>query len=252
MKDLKDQIQDLLDKGFIRPSFSPWSAPVLFVKKKDGSMRLCIDYRELNRVTVKNKCPLPRIEDLFDQLQGASVFSKIDLLSGYHQLKEVHKGFFFHRGAINRLDEEEREVFLGTRVPVKFRQAEVDIDFNTGSSYAIRTVDGPLEEFFDSRPRASSSGFCPENMAALSKEQNMRQRRWLELVKDYNRDISYHPGQANMVANALSRNNPMIAQLSVQRPLQAEIQRFELVIYSRGNVPSLSTLTVRSTLRYEI
>ncbi|KAL0560669.1 hypothetical protein IC582_001079 [Cucumis melo] len=87
LKELKVQLQELLDKGFIRPSVSPWGAPVLFVKKKDGSMRLCIDYRELNKVTVKNRCPLPRIDDLFDQLQGATVFSKIDLRSGYHQLR---------------------------------------------------------------------------------------------------------------------------------------------------------------------
>ena len=78
---------ELLDKRFIRPSTLPWGAPVLFVKKKDGGMRLCIDYRELNRVIIKNKYPLPRIDDLFDQLQGAQVFSKTDLRSGYHQLK---------------------------------------------------------------------------------------------------------------------------------------------------------------------
>ena len=71
LRELKAQLQELLDKGFIRPSVSPWGAPVLFVKKKDGSMRLCIDYRELNRVIVRNKYPLPRIEDLFDQLRGA-------------------------------------------------------------------------------------------------------------------------------------------------------------------------------------
>ncbi|TYK11888.1 ty3-gypsy retrotransposon protein [Cucumis melo var. makuwa] len=87
LKELKVQLQELLDKGFIRPSVSPWCAPVLFVKKKDGSMRLCIDYRELNKVTVKNIYPLPRIDDLFDQLQGATVFSKIDFRSGYHQLR---------------------------------------------------------------------------------------------------------------------------------------------------------------------
>ncbi|KAL0546695.1 hypothetical protein IC582_016607 [Cucumis melo] len=87
LKELKVQLQELLDKGFIRPSVSPWGAPALFVKKKDGSMRLCIDYRELNKVTVKNRYPLPRIDDLFDQLQGATVFSKIDLRSGYHQLR---------------------------------------------------------------------------------------------------------------------------------------------------------------------
>ena len=87
LKELQTQLQELLDKGFIRPSYSPWGAPVLFVKKKDGSFRMCIDYRELNKVTVKNKYPLPRIDDLFDQLKGASIFSKIDLRSGYHQLK---------------------------------------------------------------------------------------------------------------------------------------------------------------------
>ncbi|GJY64253.1 putative reverse transcriptase domain-containing protein [Tanacetum coccineum] len=82
-----DQLQELSDKGFIRPSSSPWGAPVLFVKKKDGSLRMCIDYRELNKLTVKNRYPLPRIDDLFDQLQGSSVYSKIDLRSGYHQLR---------------------------------------------------------------------------------------------------------------------------------------------------------------------
>ncbi|GKV24943.1 hypothetical protein SLEP1_g34480 [Rubroshorea leprosula] len=87
LKELKVQLEELLEKGFTRPSVSPWGAPVLFVKKKDGSMRLCIDYRELNKVTVKNRYPLPRIDDLFDQLKGAQVFSKIDLRSGYHQLK---------------------------------------------------------------------------------------------------------------------------------------------------------------------
>ena len=87
LKELKTQLQELLDKGFIRPSHSPWGAPVLFVKKADGSLRLCIDYRGLNQVTIKNKYPLPRIDDLFDQLAGATVFSKIDLRSGYHQLK---------------------------------------------------------------------------------------------------------------------------------------------------------------------
>ncbi|KAL4030410.1 hypothetical protein IC575_008647 [Cucumis melo] len=87
LKELKVQLQELLDKGFIRSSVSPWGAPVLFVKKKDRSMQLCIDYRELNKVTVKNKYPLPRIDELFDQLQGAIVFSKIDLRSGYHLLR---------------------------------------------------------------------------------------------------------------------------------------------------------------------
>ncbi|GJW50411.1 putative reverse transcriptase domain-containing protein [Tanacetum coccineum] len=87
MKELSNQLQELLEKGFIRPSSSPWGAPVLFVKKKDGSFRMCIDYRKLNKLTIKNRYPLPRIDDLFDQLQGSSVYSKIDLRSGYHQLR---------------------------------------------------------------------------------------------------------------------------------------------------------------------
>ncbi|GKA44163.1 putative reverse transcriptase domain-containing protein [Tanacetum coccineum] len=87
MKELSDQLQELSDKGFIRPSSSPWGAPVLFVKKKDGSFRMCIDYRELNKLMVKNRYPLLRIDDLFDQLQGSSVYSKINLRSGYHQLR---------------------------------------------------------------------------------------------------------------------------------------------------------------------
>ncbi|GAB2266340.1 hypothetical protein Dimus_037888 [Dionaea muscipula] len=87
LKELHTQLKELLEKGFIRPSVSPWGAPVLFVKKKDRTMRLCIDYREINKVTIKNRCPLPSIDDLFDQLQGAKVFSKIDLRSGYHQLR---------------------------------------------------------------------------------------------------------------------------------------------------------------------
>ncbi|GKC70437.1 hypothetical protein Tco_1116320 [Tanacetum coccineum] len=74
MKELSEQLQELSDKGFIRPSSSPWGAPVLFVKKKDGSFRMCIDYRELNKLTVKNRYPLPRIDDLFDQLQGSSIY----------------------------------------------------------------------------------------------------------------------------------------------------------------------------------
>ncbi|GJT62952.1 putative reverse transcriptase domain-containing protein [Tanacetum coccineum] len=90
MKELSDQLKELSDKGFIRPSSSPWGAPVLFVKKKDGSFWMCIDYQELNKLTVKNRYPLPRIDDLFDQLQGSSVYSKIDLRSGYHQLR-VHE-----------------------------------------------------------------------------------------------------------------------------------------------------------------
>jgi hypothetical protein len=86
-EELKKQLKELLDKQFIHPSSSPWGAPMIFVEKKDGTQRMCVDYRALNEVTIKNKYPLPRIEDLFDQLEGARIFSKIDLRSGYHQLR---------------------------------------------------------------------------------------------------------------------------------------------------------------------
>ena len=87
LAELKTQLQDLLEKGFIRPSSSPWGCLAIFVKKKDQTLRMCVDYRPLNEVTIKNKYPLPRIDLLFDQLFGAKVFSKIDLRSGYHQIR---------------------------------------------------------------------------------------------------------------------------------------------------------------------
>ncbi|GKE88683.1 putative reverse transcriptase domain-containing protein [Tanacetum coccineum] len=93
MKELSKQLQELSDKGFIRPSSLPWGAPVLFVKKKDGSFRMCVDYHELNKLTVKNRYPLPRIDDLFDKLQRSSIYSKIDLRSGYHQLRVREQEF---------------------------------------------------------------------------------------------------------------------------------------------------------------
>ena len=87
LSELKSQLTDLIDQGFIRPSSSPWGAPVLFVTKKDGAMRLCVDYRALNRLTVKNSYPLPRIDDILDQLSTAKYYTKIDLRSGYHQIR---------------------------------------------------------------------------------------------------------------------------------------------------------------------
>ena len=87
LTELKILLQELLDKGYIKPSVSPWGAPVLFVKKMDGTLRLCIDYKQLNKVTIKNKYPLPRINHLFNQVGGDKIFSKLDLQSGYHYIK---------------------------------------------------------------------------------------------------------------------------------------------------------------------
>ena len=84
LKELKAQLEELIEKGLTRPSHSPWGAPVLFVRKKDGSLRLCIDYHEINKATIKNKYLLPRIDDLFDQLTGSAIFSMINLRFGYH------------------------------------------------------------------------------------------------------------------------------------------------------------------------
>jgi hypothetical protein len=101
LAELKEQHQELLDKGYIRPSASPWGTPIIFAAKKNGTQRMCVDYYSLNEVTVKNKYPLPRIDDLFDQLKGGRIFSKIDLRSGYHQLKiratEIPKTAFITR-----------------------------------------------------------------------------------------------------------------------------------------------------------
>jgi len=96
--EIKLQLKEMMDKGYIQPNMSPWGALVLFMKKKDGTLRLCIDYRKLNKVTIKNKYPLPQINDLFDQLGGASIFSKMDLRYGYHQVRikveDIHKTSF--------------------------------------------------------------------------------------------------------------------------------------------------------------
>ena len=94
LNELKSQLKELIDKKYIRPSVSPWGAPVIFVKKKDGTMRLCIDYRQLNKMTIKNRYSLPRIDDMFDQLRGATVFLKIDLRSGYHQVRIKDEDIF--------------------------------------------------------------------------------------------------------------------------------------------------------------
>ncbi|RVX16738.1 Retrovirus-related Pol polyprotein from transposon 17.6 [Vitis vinifera] len=335
LKELKVQLQELLDKGFIRPSVSPWGAPVLFVKKKDGSMRLCIDYRELNKVTVRNKYPLPRIDDLFDQLQGACVFSKIDLRSGYHQLRvrgedvpktafrtrvfkpyldqfvvvfiddilvysrsrEEHEGhlsivlqtlrdkqlyaklkkcefwldrisFFGHvvsndgilvdPGKVDAVANWRRpstvteirsflglagyyrrfiERFSKIALPLtKLTQKGVKFEWSDDCECSFqelknRLVSAPILTIpsgsggFVVYSNASHQGlgcvlmqhgrvvaYALDNHKSLKypfsqKELNMRQRRWIELLKDYDCIIQYHPGKANVVADALSRKS---------------------------------------------
>ncbi|GJW47289.1 putative reverse transcriptase domain-containing protein [Tanacetum coccineum] len=304
MLQLSNQLKELQEKGFIRQSHSPWGAHVLFVKKKDGSMRMCIDYRELNKLTIKNRYPLPRIDDLFDQLQGACCFSKIDLRSGYHQLRvreeDIPKTAFRTRyghfeftvmpfgltnaptifiDLMNRVyklyldkfvivfiddiliyskSEEEHEVHLKTildllqkeKLYAKFSKCEFwlqEVQFlghvvnrdgihvdpskvesvknwkTPESSTEIRSflgLAGYYRRFWELADAAGISySICVKTGTKSviytdhqslqyifdQKDLNMRQRRWIELLSDYECEIKYHPGKANVVADALSR-----------------------------------------------
>nr|GEX07259.1 putative reverse transcriptase domain-containing protein [Tanacetum cinerariifolium] len=326
MKELAKQLQDLSKKGFIRPSSSPWGAPVVFIKKKDGSFRMCINYRELNKLTVKNRYPLPRITNLFDQLQGSSVYSKIDLRIGYHQLRireedisitafRTRYGHYEFRvmsfgltntpvmfmDLINRVckpyldkfvivfiddiiiystNKEEHEEHLKTilellkreQLYAKFSKCDfwlesvqflghvIDsegVHVDPAKIEAIKNWVTPTtpteknkkfkweteaEEAFQTLKQMLCTSFgitrrirrlCELGAVVFAlrlwrhylygtkcmvytdhkslqyildqKELNMRQCRWIELLSDYDCEIRYHPGKANVVADALSR-----------------------------------------------
>ncbi|WMV55049.1 hypothetical protein MTR67_048434 [Solanum verrucosum] len=232
LRELKAQLQELLEKSFIRPSVSPWGVPVLFVKKKDGTLRLCIDYRQLNRITIKNRYPLPRIDDLFDQLNGAKVFSKIDLRSGYHQLrvreKYIPKTAFRTRyghyeflvmpfGLTNapghvvsaegmKVDPSKIQTVVEWRLPKNQTEKEVKFNWNDKCQESFETLKSlltqapiltlPIEgKEYVVYNDASHNGLGCVLMQEGKKELNLRQRRWLELIKDYDCTIDYHPGQ---------------------------------------------------------
>ncbi|GJY29120.1 putative reverse transcriptase domain-containing protein [Tanacetum coccineum] len=200
MQELSDQLQELADRGFIRPSTSPWGAAVLFVKKKDGSFRMGIDYRELNKLTIKNRYPLPMIDDLFDQLQGSSTYSKIDLRSGYHQLRVR--------------DEDIPKTAFRTRHmdPDKSRNFTVDpAKIEAVNNWASPTTPSKIHQFLGLSATIRDSSKCivftdHKSLQYIldQKELNTRQRRWLELLADYDCKIHYHPGNENVVADALS------------------------------------------------
>ncbi|GJV59963.1 putative reverse transcriptase domain-containing protein [Tanacetum coccineum] len=193
-----DLLAELQDKGFIRPSHSPWGAPVLFVKKKDGSLRMCIDYRELNKLTVKNRYPLLRIDNLFDQLQGRGYFSKIDIRSTKEDL-EVPLGLvldccvLMQRGKVIAYASRQLKTHEKNYTTHDLELGAVMFALKTwrhylyGTKSVIYTDHKSLQHIFD------------------QKELNMRQRRWIELFSDYECEIRYHPGKANVVADALSR-----------------------------------------------
>ncbi|KAL0546275.1 hypothetical protein IC582_016181 [Cucumis melo] len=423
LKELKVQLQELLDKGFIRPSVLPWGAPVLFVKKKDGSMRLCIDYRKLNKVTNKNRYPLPRIDDLFDQLQEATVFSKIDLRLEYHQLRikdgDVPKTTFCPKyghyefivmsfgltnapavfmDLMNRVFREFLDtfviVFIDDILIYSKTEAEHEEHLRMVSflghvvSKAGVSVDPAKIEAVTSWPRPSTvsevrsfmglagyygrfvenfsriatpltqltrkgapfvwSKACEDSFQNLKqklvtapvllvpdgsgsfviysdaskkglgcvlmqqgkvvtyasrqlksheqnypthdlelatvvfalkiwrhylygekiqiftyhkslkyfftqKELNMRQRRWLELVKDYDCEILYHPGKANVVADALSRKVSHSAALITRKALlHRDLERAEIAVSVGVVTMQLAQLSVQPTLRHRI
>ncbi|GKA51437.1 putative reverse transcriptase domain-containing protein [Tanacetum coccineum] len=250
MQELSNQLQELADQGFIQPSTSPWRAHVLFVKKKDGSFRMCIDYQELNKRIVKNRYPLPRIDDLFDQLQGSSVYSKINLRSGYHQLRVM--GEDIPKTAFRtRYEHYEFQVmpFGLTNAPAKLCEALIlalpegndDFVVYCGASpqgmgavlmqrenviaYASRQLKPNKENYTNYDLELGAVVFALQiwrhylygtkctvftDLKSLQhildqKELNMRQRRWLELLTDYDCEIRYHPRKANVVADTLSR-----------------------------------------------
>ncbi|GJV50340.1 putative reverse transcriptase domain-containing protein [Tanacetum coccineum] len=266
MQELSNQLQELADRGFIRPSTSPWGAPVLFVKKKDGSFRMCIDYRELNKLTVKNRYPLPRIDDLFDQLQGSSVYSKIDLRSGYHQLRvrdeDIPKTAFRTRfikilsrlhKSLTELIQKNKKYIWGEDQETAFQLLKQKLceapilalpkgndDFvvycdaslqglgvvlmqrEKVIAYASRQLKPHEENYTTHDLELGAVVFALKiwrhylygtkctvftdhkslHHILDQKELNMRQRHWLELLADYDCEIRYHPGKANVVADA--------------------------------------------------
>ncbi|RVW16021.1 Retrovirus-related Pol polyprotein from transposon 17.6 [Vitis vinifera] len=275
LKELKTQLDELLGKGFIRPSTSPWGASVFFVKKKDGTLRLCIDYRKLNKVTVKNKYPLPRIDDLFDQLNGAKYFSKIDLRTGYHQLRvkeeDVSKTAFRTRyghyeflvmpfGLTNAptafMDLMNRvfrayldqfvivfvdDILIYSRSLAEHKQHLV----TTLKTLRRHQLYGKLDksEFWLIEVNflgrvVSEAGIAVDHskVEALQEWQrhinvfedlNSRQRRWMETLEDYDFALHYHPGKANVVADAL-RPDPCLYSISarpmvIQRIVEAQV-----------------------------
>nr|GFA44693.1 putative reverse transcriptase domain-containing protein [Tanacetum cinerariifolium] len=231
LKELSEQLKELSEKGFIRPSSSPWGAPVLFVKKKDGLFRMCIDYQELNKLTIKNKYPLPRINDLFDQLQGSSVYSKINLRSGYHQLhiREEDIPIIAFRTWYGHYEFQVMPFGL-TNAPVVYMDlinrhvidsGGIHVDpakIEAIKSWAAPTTPTEHEKviaYASRQLRKNEENYTTYDLeleASLKyildqKDLNMRQRRWVELLSDYDCEIRYHPGKANVVADALSRKD---------------------------------------------
>nr|GEX44195.1 retrotransposable element Tf2 [Tanacetum cinerariifolium] len=226
LKELSDQFRELSKKGFIRPSSSPWGAPMLFVKKKDGSFRMCIDYRELNKLTVKNRYLLmriddlfdqievknryllTRIDDLFDQIEGSSMYSKINLWSGYHQLRireedipitvfwtRFIKGFSLISKPLSKPTQKNKKYEWG----MEEEEEALQTVKQKLCSAPILALPKGTKKFIV---------YCDVSLKGFgAKELNMRQRRWIKLLSDYDCEICYHPGKGNVVADVLSQKD---------------------------------------------
>nr|GEX21276.1 reverse transcriptase domain-containing protein [Tanacetum cinerariifolium] len=237
LKELSDQLKECSEKGFIRPSSSPWGAPVLFVKKKDGSFRMCIDYRELKKLIVKNWYPLSRIDDLFDQLQGGSYPKLVGTNNTYGKKQEVRVGYGRRRsipyfvaeimfraypslaggtknfivycdaslkgfGAI--LMQREKVIAYASRQLKKHEENYTTHDLELGTVvFALRL----WRHYLYGTKCTVYTNHKSLQYILDQKELNMRQRRWIELLSDYDCEIHYHPGKGNVVADALSRKD---------------------------------------------
>ncbi|GKB05121.1 putative reverse transcriptase domain-containing protein [Tanacetum coccineum] len=224
MQELSNQLQELADRGFIRPSTSPWGAPVLFVKKKDGSFRMCIDYRELNKLTVKNRYPLPRIDEtLFDQLYRLCIYSKIDFSSEGNDDFVVYCDAS-HQGLGAVLMQREKVIAYASRQLKPHEENYTTHDLELGAVvFALKIWRHYL---YGTKCTVFTNHKSLQHILN-KKELNMRQRRWLELLADYDCEIRYHPGKANVVADALSRKERI-------KPLRVR----SLVMTIHPNLPS--------------
>ncbi|GJU37592.1 putative reverse transcriptase domain-containing protein [Tanacetum coccineum] len=220
-KSEKKRLEDvLIVRNFL--DVFPEDLPVLFVKKKDGSFQMCIDYRELNKLTVKNRYPLPRIDDLFDQLQGSSVYSKIDLSAPVLALPEGSKDFVVycdasHKGLGVVLMQREKVISYASRQLKIHEKNYTTHDLELGSvMFSLKLWRHYL---YGTKCTVFTDHKSLQHILN-QKELNMRQRRWLELLSDYDCEIHYHSGKANVVADALSRKER-------NKPLRTEARKLE-------------------------
>ncbi|WMV45761.1 hypothetical protein MTR67_039146 [Solanum verrucosum] len=229
LKELKEQLEDLLDKRFIRPSISPWGAPMLFVKKKNGSLKMCIDYRQLNKVTIKNKYPHPRIDDLFDQLQGASYLSNIDLRSSYNKLRvkeeDILKIAFRTRyghykflvmsfgltnapaafmGLMNRVFRQYFDIKVIAYASRKLKVHEKNYSTHDLELAAVVFALKIWRHYLYGVHVELFTDYKRPQYVFNQKDLNLCQRRWLELLKNYDMSVLYHPRKANKVVDTLN------------------------------------------------